>query len=85
VLKPFEDALFALKTGEVSPIVETPLGYHLIKATDRKPAMTPPFENVKDQLRTALKREKGQQEANAYAAKLREKAKVEISLPGEGE
>jgi hypothetical protein len=38
---------------------------------------------VKDQLRTALKQEKGQQEANAYIAKVREKAKVEIFLPAE--
>ena len=81
VLKPFEEALFALKPGEVSDVVETSLGYHIIKASDRKPETTIPFEKVKDQLRTALKQEKGQQEANAYIAKVREKAKVEISCP----
>jgi len=83
VIKPFEEALFALKVGEVSNVVETNFGYHLIKAVDRKPETTTPFENVKDQLRTALKREKGQQEANAYAAREREKARVEIYLPTE--
>jgi len=83
VLKPFEEALFVLKPGEVSDVVETNLGYHLIKATDRKPEMTIPFENLKDQLRLLLKQEKGQQEANAYIAKQREKAKVEIFLPPE--
>lgn len=83
LLKPFEEALFALKPGEVSDVVETRLGYHIIKATDRKPETTVPFENLKDRIRTLLKQEKGQQEANAYIATLREKAKVEISLPAE--
>jgi len=83
VLKPFEEALFVLKTGEVSDVVETSLGYHLIKATDRKPEMTIPFDTLKDQLRMLMKQEKGQQEANAYIAKQREKAKVEIFLPPE--
>jgi peptidyl-prolyl cis-trans isomerase C len=83
VLKPFEEALFALKPGEISDVVQTNVGFHLIKAADRKPETTIPFEKVKDQLRTALKQEKGQQEANASAAKAREKAKVEIFLPAE--
>ena len=83
VLKPFEEALFVLKVGEVSDVVETSLGYHLIKATDRKPEMTVPFDTLKDQLRNLMKQEKGQQEANAYIAKQREKAKVEIFLPRE--
>jgi peptidyl-prolyl cis-trans isomerase C len=83
VLKPFEDALFALKVGEVSDIVETPLGYHLIKATERKTETTIPFEDLKDQLRVALKQEKGQQEAIAYIGKVRDIAKVEIFLPPE--
>ncbi len=82
-LKPFEEALFSLKPGEVSDVVETSLGYHVIKAVERKPETTVPFEKVKDQLRTLLKQEKGRQEANAYVAKVREKAKVEIFLPAD--
>jgi peptidyl-prolyl cis-trans isomerase C len=83
VMKPFEETLFALKTGEVSGVVETNLGYHLIKAVDRKPEMTIPFENLKDQLRTLLKQEKGREEANASIGKVREKAAVVISLQAE--
>ena len=81
--KPVEEALFTLKPGEVSNIVETRVGYNLVKAIERKPETTLPFENVKDQLRTALRQEKGQQEAYAYIAKAREKAAVEIFLPAE--
>ncbi len=83
LLKAVEEALFALKPGEVSDIVETRVGYNLVKAVERKPETTMPFENVKDQLRTALRQEKGQQEANAYIAKVREKAAVETHLPAE--
>jgi peptidyl-prolyl cis-trans isomerase C len=83
LLKPVEDALFTLKTGEVSDVVETRLGCHLVKVVERKPETTVPFENVKDQLRAALKQEKGQQEANAYIAKVRQKAVVQTFLPPE--
>jgi peptidyl-prolyl cis-trans isomerase C len=85
VMKPFEEALFSLKTGEVSGVVETRLGYHLIKAVDRKPEMTIPFESLKDRLRTLLKQEKGREEANASMGKAREKASVQIFLPTDAE
>jgi len=81
VVKPFEEALFSLKPGEMSDIVETPLGYHLIKAGDRQPEKTIPFESLKDQLKLLLKQEKGKEEANQYIGKIRDTAKVEIFLP----
>ncbi|SPB16406.1 PpiC-type peptidyl-prolyl cis-trans isomerase [Caballeronia novacaledonica] len=48
--KAFDDAAFSLKKGEVSNIVESDFGYHIIQATDVKPSVTKPFDEVKDAL-----------------------------------
>ncbi|KMQ80510.1 Peptidyl-prolyl cis-trans isomerase ppiD [Candidatus Burkholderia pumila] len=45
--KAFDDAAFSLKKGEVSNIVESDFGYHIIQATDVKPAATKPFDEMK--------------------------------------
>lgn len=77
MVKPFEDKAFAMKTGEVSDIVETQFGYHLIKVTDKKPESTLTFVEVKERLGEHLKQQKVQQEIGAYVEKLRVDAKVE--------
>jgi peptidyl-prolyl cis-trans isomerase C len=47
MVKPFEDALFALKKGEVSGVVQTNFGYHVIEAEDVQQTSLPPFESIK--------------------------------------
>jgi peptidyl-prolyl cis-trans isomerase D len=64
MVKPFEDVLFSLKKGEISDVVETEFGYHIIELTDIKPAVVPPFEKV----RAAIENEvRGQQATEAFA------------------
>lgn len=53
-IKEFEDAAFALKVGEVSDIVETTYGYHLIKVTDHKDAYIKDFSEVTDTIKSYL-------------------------------
>jgi len=81
MVKPFEDAAFGLKTGEVSEIVETQFGYHLIKVTDRKPEGILPFEEVKEKLTAYLTRQRVQEQVKLYVDGLRKKATVEIVAP----
>ena len=83
IIEPLEKALFALRTGEVSHVIEAGVGYHILKATDRKPEAMIPLDQVKDRLRVLLKQEKGLKAADAYIAGMRKKAKVQISLPPE--
>jgi peptidyl-prolyl cis-trans isomerase C len=68
--------------GEVSDIVETQFGDHLIKVTDRKEARTVPFEEAKDQIAKHWKNTKEQQAVNNYIGTLREKAEIEYVKAG---
>ncbi len=68
MVKPFEDAMFALKKGELSPIVETEFGYHIIQLDDIKPGVVRPFEQV----RAALENEVRSQQATQEFAKAAE-------------
>lgn len=75
--KPFEEAAFSMKPGEISDIVVTPFGFHLIKLTDRRPARTVPYEESKERINQHLQRLKFTEEMNAYLGELKKKSKVE--------
>lgn len=64
MVKPFEEAAMALKTGQVSEPVRTQFGWHLIKLVGNRPAGTVPFEQVKDELKKRLAEEKASEKSN---------------------
>lgn len=61
MVKPFEDAAFSLKKGEISDIVESDFGYHIIQLTDIKTPRQPSFEEVRPTLEAELKQQQAQQ------------------------
>ncbi len=72
----FSDAAFSMKPGDVSDIVETRFGYHIIKVTDKKDARTVPFEEVKTDIMEMLKQQERQSFAKDYIDKLKEDANI---------
>jgi peptidyl-prolyl cis-trans isomerase C len=78
MVPPFEQAAFALKVGELSGIVETPYGYHIIRVTDRREARTLPLEEVQDRIVEFLNNSRGDRAIQSVVEDARSKAKIEL-------
>jgi len=79
MVKPFEEAAFVMKVGDLSDIVETQFGYHLIKVTDHQDPKTATLDEVKGQIENLLNRQAKDKAIGAYVAELREPAKIKYA------
>jgi peptidyl-prolyl cis-trans isomerase C len=77
MLKPFEDAAFALEVGAISDPVQTQFGWHIIKLEEKRDRPLPTFDQVKIAIRSQLV----QQKAQAVVTDLRDAAKIEVVDP----
>ena len=81
MVPPFEKAAFELKPGQVSDLVETRFGYHIIKVTDHKDPNVTPFDQVKGDIVKMIKQTKQRSVAARYIESLKGSAKV-VYQPG---
>jgi len=78
MLPELEKTILAMKPGEVSELVVTPAGFHIIKLEERIKGKVKPFESVKAEIEEAIYRKKSEERFNLWAKELRSKASVEV-------
>lgn len=81
IMPEIAEAAFKLKAGEISAPVRTPVGFHLLKVTDRKPPRVATLEEERPHLVNYLREAKRRQAVSDLLANLRGNARIEIRLP----
>jgi len=77
MVKSFEDAAFSVPVGQLSGVIETPYGYHILKVIDRKKE-TRSFEEARAEIESRLKKDKESTVAKDYVQGLKDKAGFKV-------
>jgi peptidyl-prolyl cis-trans isomerase SurA len=76
----FDTAISKMKAGDVSDVVKTPYGYHIIKLGETKPAEQATYEEMEEAIQKHLFLEQAKKRVEKFVQGLRKKAKIEVLL-----
>ncbi len=77
MVKEFDEAAFKMKVGELSDVVKTQFGYHVIYKNDAQPESVPDFNDVRERVKDILRHQRRGEALAAHVADLRAKAVIE--------
>ena len=75
-----EEAAFPLKTGEISPLVRSPEGFHILRVMERKGGEPKPFAEVQAKIREEMMQAESEKKFQEWIKALKEKSYIEIKL-----
>ena len=80
-LPEFEEVVFSIPAGGISPVFETPHGFNVVKVLEHRKSGLRPYEEVRTELLMVLAREKKDQALRERVASLRDQAEIRILDP----
>lgn len=80
ILPSVETVAFRLKMDEISEVIESPVGFHIIKAIDKRGAGIKPINSVRDEIKAKIEEEKSDKKYDEWIQELRNKSLIEIKI-----